>query len=364
MKNFPIVLVVVAILGAGAWMLLRPPDLPPLPSASATAPATSAPRVPPASSKLSASAVLSIDPRSVRAPDRASVRPTLYREFLGAKQLKALYDRLKATPEGQTPEGWFVLYEMLRKCATITGGDARPAWRTAPKREDFVANVPATDPQRDKRIAAFDDIEANRCAGFEGVAATRADLNRLLADAAMGGDAKARAVMIEQELWAARRASGAEGRWGRDNVTLSDAHVQSLEQILATRDPGAMVIAGRLLSNSWHDFSIRIGGADGQIAEPRALYNAWQVLACDYGYPCGTDNNRVLSECAFQGHCDAASLQDYLYYYGSSPHDSQLVSQYQAILRHAVESGDWSQVTVVRGPRPAGSPRLMFGPGR
>ena len=60
-----------------------------------------------------------------------------------------------------------------------------------------------------------------------------------------------------------------------------------------------MVIAGRLLSNSWHDFSIRVGGTDAQIAEPRALYNAWQALACDYGYSCDASNSRVLSACAF-----------------------------------------------------------------
>jgi hypothetical protein len=152
-------------------------------------------------------------------------------------------------------------------------------------------------------------------------------------------------------MWRTRRAMGGP-------TTLSDAQVETLQSVLGSKDPAAMVIAGRLLSNAWQDFAVRIGGTDGQIAEPRALFNAWQVLACDYGYPCDTGNDRVLSECAFQGHCDASSLQDFIFFYAASPHDSQLVSQYQAILRNAVETGDWSQVTVVRGTRPPRSPRF------
>jgi hypothetical protein len=105
-------------------------------------------------------------------------------------------------------------------------------------------------------------------------------------------------------------------------------------------------------------------GPDNQLVEPRALQQAFALLACDYGYPCGETNPRVLSGCAYQGHCDAASLADYLFYYGSSPYDSQLLAQYRGVLRQAVETGDWSQLTVVRGPRPPGAPVAQFGPGR
>jgi hypothetical protein len=304
--------------------------------------------------------VLSIDPRSGSARQSVhAARASLYVEFLSAKQLKPLYDRLKASPEGQTPEGEYLLYEMLRQCATVTDRTTpRPFVRPQPKRDEFLASLSPTDPQRDKRIAAFDAVETNRCAGFEGVSVTQADLNKLLASAVNAGDPKARALAIEQELFQQRRAGGR-----MDNQTLSDAQVETLRQVLASRDPGAMVTAGRLLSSTWQDFSLRIG-PDGQPAEPRALYNAWQTLACDYGYPCDANNARVLSECALQGHCQATSLQDHLLFYGSSPNDSQLMAQYQQILRNAVETGDWSQVAVVRTPRPPGSPRMFFYGGR
>ncbi len=64
----------------------------------------------------------------------------------------------------------------------------------------------------------------------------------------------------------------------------------------------------------------------------------------------------MLRACAYQGHCDAASLQDYLYYYGSTPHDSQLVAQYQSVLRSALQTGDWSRITIVhRAPAGGGT---------
>ena len=357
-----VVMVMVAAFGAGAWMLLRPPEAPVLPAENVVLAAPLESSRPPASSasKLSAAAVLDIDPRAISPrPGRAmATKASLNNEFLTTKNLKALYDRLKATPEGQTPEGTYLLYEMLRRCANVTDGGRRPFQRPIPKREEFLASLPANDPNRDKRIAAFDDIETNRCAGFEGVTVTQADLNKLLADAVAAGEPKARALQVEQEVMQMQGRPAAR--------TLNDAQLETLRQVIASRDPGAMVTAGRLLSNTWNDLTIRLG-PEGQVVEPRAFMNAWQILACDYGCACGGDNARVLSECALQGHCNAASLQDFLFYYGGSPHDSQLVTQYQGILRAAIESGDWSQLSVVRGPRPTGSPRMFFygaGPGR
>lgn len=353
-----VVLLLLVAFGAGAWMLLRPPEMPVAPAAAAPAPEESPTRraAAPVPSKLSASAVLSIDPRANGAKSAQAAPASLNTEYLKAKTLRPLYDRLKGSPEGQTPEGEYLLYEILRRCANVTERTGpRPFTRPQPKREDFLATLSPNDPQRDKRIAAFDDMETNRCAGFEGVTVSQAELNKLLASAVSAGDPKARAVSVEQEIWAQRRAGGR-----LDQMTLSDAQVDTLRQVLGTRDPGAMVIAGRLLSNTWHDFSVRVG-PDGEVAEPRAFFNAWQILACDYGYPCDSSNSRLLQECALQGHCQASSLQDYLYYYGSSPHDSQLMQQYTGILRNAVETGNWSQVAVTRGPRLPGSPRMFFG---
>jgi hypothetical protein len=173
--------------------------------------------------------------------------------------------------------------------------------------------------------------------GFEGVTISQADLDKLLADSAAGGDPRARAMQIEQELITSRRTLG------RDNATLGDAQIDTLKQSLASKDPEAIRVAGRVLSNSWSDYALRMG-PDQQPVEQRAFMQAWLVLACEYGAPCGSDTPRLQQACAFQGHCDAQSYPDYLYYYGSSPYDSQLLVQYRTVLRTAIETGDWSQL--------------------
>jgi hypothetical protein len=348
---------------AGAWWLLRPPELQEPPASNgAAARVSEAPSQRSAMpEKLSASSVLAIDPRASSRKVATPVRSTLMREFLAAKQYRALYDRLKTSAEGTTAEGAYVLYEIANRCATITDRPARRTFGNAAKpldqrRDEFLAALQSTDPMREKRVAAFEEVNTNRCLGFEGISLTQADLGKMLADAVSLGDPKARALAIEQEINAARR-----GRW--DQGTLNESQIDGLKQAIGTRDPAAMVTAGRLLSTSYGDLTMRLG-PDGQVVEPRAMLNAWQILACDYGYPCGETNDRVLQACAYQAHCDAQSLPDYLHYYGSSPHDSQLIAQYQGILRTAVETGDWSQLNLVRGPRPPGAPRYPFAPPR
>ena len=91
--------------------------------------------------------------------------------------------------------------------------------------------------------------------------------------------------------------------------------------------------------------------------------NAWLVLACEYGQPCGADTPRMQQACALQGHCNAQTWPDYLYYYQSSPYDTQMLANYRAVLRNVIETGDWSQLTVVRGlPTPAGRVSYLPGP--
>lgn len=342
---------------AAAYLEMKPVsprDVDPAARASATT-ASEGPSLAPRSSHASRRAPLPPVVHSASGKRRSS----LSEELAHARSYRALYDRLKGSAQGGTAEGLYVQYEILRKCATVTD---RP-WRRRgqeksvdEKREAFLAALPANDPLRDKRIAAFEGANVNRCAGFEDVKVEQADLDKLLTASAAAGDPKAQAATVEHEIWQARRS----GQWR--TATLSDSQISTLEQAIGTKDPDAMVLAGRLLSNTWPDLTLRIG-PEGQAVEPRAFYNAWQILACEYGYACGADNARLLDECAYNAHCDAQSLPDYLYYYASSPHESELLASYTSMLRGAVENGDWSQLGVTRGPRMPGASRYMFGHG-
>ncbi|HUI99440.1 MAG TPA: hypothetical protein VLY46_04350 [Usitatibacter sp.] len=282
-------------------------------------------------------------PRLAPVPARRS----LFDELEHAGSYLALYDRLRGSAEGGTAEGLYVQYAILSKCATVTDRPFhRPAQKPIEKRRaEFLEALAPDDPQRAKRIAAFEGASVDHCAGFEGVEVTRADLEKLLAQSAEEGDPKAKAVTVEHQIWQERHS----GAWS--SASLSDSQISTLEQAIGTRDPEAMVIAGRLLSNSWPNLTVKVGGPDAQPVDPRAFYNAWQILACQYGYDCGTDNAQLMNECAFNAHCDAQSLPDYLYYYASTPHESELLAQYETVLRGAIENGDWSQVVVSRGPQ-------------
>jgi len=358
--NFRILafLAALVVFVAAAYLELKPTSPLDIPGASVPAPQAATKAVP-------------LAPRNAVGPRRGTSAPafalspsapkrsSLAQEFAHARSYRALYDRLHGSPQGATAEGLYVQYEILRKCATVTdrpwrrGGQQKPLEE---RREAFLQALAPNDPLREQRIAAFESASVDRCAGFGDMKVTQADLDQLLGGAAAAGDPKAKAATVAQEVWQARRT----GQWR--TATLSDTQISTLEQAIGTKDPEAMVLAGRLLSNTWPDLTLRIG-PQGQAVEPRAFYNAWQVLACEYGYSCGPDNPRLLDACAYQAHCDARSLPDYLYYYSGSPHENELLAQYESVLRGAIENGDWSQLSVTRGPRMPGADRFMFGRG-
>ena len=337
--------------------------------------ALSAIRMNPADGRLGAAAVLAIDPKSRPNPlpvkSAASPGPatfTLGSQVANARQYKPLHDRLKSG-EGDTPEGWYAKYVILRACATVTDRPANVPRVATPelRRQRFIAGLSDADPQQAVRIAAFEQLDQNRCVGLEGFATTtEAELTQLLDAAAKAGDAKARTAQVERDMWAAYRASGngAPATPAHDAgpglPLLSDGQLDALKAGVVSRDPEAMIVAGRVLSNSIYDLTLQIG-PDWQNIDHAAFNNAWQLLACEYGMECGNEHAKVLSACAYQGHCGATTLADNLYFYGNSPHQSQLLEQYRATLRQIVESGDWSQIRFTRGGSPVGSRYFVRG---
>lgn len=359
-------LVAVAVL---AWDLLRDPSgAPGAAPAPASAPAARAGAAP--------ASAASLGPLGPGAPPMSAnfLRPAvakgalnspLEREFANATQYKALYERLSSTPEGQTPEGQYYLYRILRACATVADrkgwapNRTQQAAQVEERRQQVAADLPEGDARRAQRLAAFEKINVDQCEGMGGLAVNEADLAQMLRSAVAGGDPKARAFQVEQEMWQERRSVGG----GRTGPSLGETQLESLRAALGSKDPEAMVIAGRVLANNFRDVSVRIG-PEQEAIENRAFMNAAMLLACEYGYPCGENNNRVLSACAYQGHCGVSSLADYMFYYGASPYDAQVLDRYRTLLRQAVDSGDWSSLTFQRGARLGGPVTPLVPPTR
>jgi len=185
-RRFTLAAVFLALAAAAAWMALRPPELEPIAGLDSSASWVAEPRsrgaakAGPRDAPAAAGDPRAHIPKVVMTPPP----PTLFNEYLGARDYRILYDRLAQSPEGQTAEGKLVLYEILRQCATITEG-RRPGFTATPRnRDEFIKSIPASDSQRERPIAAFDAYAEDHCRGFEGTVVKRGDLMKLLDDTA------------------------------------------------------------------------------------------------------------------------------------------------------------------------------------
>lgn len=300
----------------------------------------SAPGLAPVGSAAPPPAVNFLKPAAVK--DTAT---PLAREFAAARTYKALYERLKDSPEGRTPEGQYYLYQMLRACATVadrrnTFSPARPysPAMLQERRDRVLAEFPEGSPVRDQRLAALEQLAVDKCEGMGGISISESDLNGLLRASALGGDPKARLVQAEAEMWAERR-SASSGRPGITRPTLNEGQMEAVRTALVSRDPEAIALAGGMLSVPFRDVSLRLGN-DPEPVDSSVLRQAALLLACEYGYPCGANAQLVLSGCAMQGRCGVATLADYLFYFSASPYEAQAIDRYRAALRQMADSGD------------------------
>jgi hypothetical protein len=337
------------------WMTSKPPPSQAQAArepAAAQAPSagSSSPSLAPPGTAAPVPAVNFLKPAAVK--DTAT---PLAREFTTARTYKALYERLKDSPEGRTPEGQYYLYQMLRACATIADRKTtfNPQRPVSPallqeRRERVLAELPEGAPAREQRLAAIDQLGVDKCEGMGGISLSESDLNGLLKNAVMGGDPKARLVQAEAEMWAERR-NASSGRSGITRPTLNDGQVDAVRTAFASRDPEAIALAGQMLSYQFRDVSLRLG-TDTEPVDASVLRNAALLLACEYGYPCGANAQAVLTGCALQGRCGVPTLADYLYYYSASPYEAQTIDRYRSVLRQVADSGDASSLGFARLP--------------
>lgn len=310
--------------------------------------------------RLPTDAVLSIAPGIAPArPASAARLSPLVAEFTTAKSLKGLYERLDKS-SARTPEENWVLAEVLERCAKITEQKAErgPRWALGGEesRQRFIASLSERDPNRAKRIAAFEEMNHDLCAGVADVEVSLKDIRKLVELGAAGGDPKARAALVQRDLRDAM--FGPDGSKIPDPGKLpeiSDAQIETLKQAVASRDPNALLTAVSVLAMPLANLSLRTGSNELPV-DRGALYGAATLTACELGYPCGADSRTLLQACAMRGLCGANDYREYLFYYGNPPSTSQLIGDYQAGLSRAVQGGDWSYFTFHRGPSPSFAP--------
>ena len=310
---------------------------------------------------LAPEAVLSIAPRSrqpgVQATQARKLAPAL-REFHDAKSYAAIYARLSKSTDRTAEEQW-MLAEMLQRCGKIAENEPErfPRWKLGgpEARARYAASLGPDDPDRDKRIAAFDEINYDACGGIGSVETTRKEIRGLLEAGAAGGDPKARAALVRLDLDDQRRGPDGKMKFGPDGVSrISDANVETLKQAMGSGDPYAMQSAMNALMGTYQNMSLR--DAQDRPLDRTAAFMAGTLVGCDYGFSCGPDSSWMQDGCAMSGHCDANNLRDYLMYYAASPSSSQVMATYEAAIRNAVQNNDWSFFHFYPGPPPQAAP--------
>ena len=328
----------------------------PKPSTAASTNASKAPASKSAAGgKLSSEAVLSVAPGAGATPasgSAPSISPLMV-EFAKRREYKPIYDELKAKAERNGEES-YVLAEILDNCATVT--DRTPPRRSGWKlggdeaRARFVAALGEGDAAlREKRLAAFDKMNVDPCAGFESVSSTQKEIMDLLQQSAAAGDPKGKAMLLYRELQLDTRVVHG------DLVEISDAQVETIKQVLASKDPRALVDVANVFAYHLANLSLR-AGPERTPVDYSAFHGAATLAACELGYPCGPDSRTLLAACALQGMCDAANYRDYLFFYYLSPSTSQLTAEYHQNLMRGIQQGDWSYFTFHRGPAPTYAP--------
>jgi hypothetical protein len=304
---------------------------------------------------LGSDAVLAIAPGRVansNASSAAKPMAATLQEFYKTRSYAPLYARLKDS-KTRTPEESWMLAEILARCAKVDGEAARganEALGSPGARERFVASIAPNDPDRDKRLAAFDAINYNQCAELGELTVTRHDIRALHEAGAAGGDPKARVALVGDQLDDSIR--GPDGK-ERPNAAfhITDAQLETLRQAIASGDPLAMRSAGTTLMLPFDNMSLR--DADDLPLDFRAFIRANILVTCDYGLPCGSDADWIAHACAARGDCAAGTLRDHMMFYNSSPSSSQLMASYEAALRNAARDGNWSFFHFSPAPNPA-----------
>lgn len=328
-----------------------------------------------AADALPAQAVLRISPGTSATPRVATPAfvPPLSADLLQLRDRRdwpALYQRVKNGP--QTPEAMYIQAELIRAC-TRGVPPAKPGTTAiAPpsadeRRQKFTATLSEDDPFRAQRTVAYEKLSVDTCGELATMGLERERAKALMAEAAAGGNARARAEKLVDDVQRAaqeamQKSNPDAPRGMISRLPVSDEQFRELTELLGTRDARVVSELRSLLASSWQDAGLRIG-SDPQSIDGRAMYAALQLLSCDLGTPCDADSQAVLQRCAYQAQCAASNVGDQVYFYDASPHQAQLIERYRASLLEMMRSGDFSGLRVVRGPQGAGN-TFIFSSGR
>lgn len=247
-------------------------------------------------------------------------------EFESTPDKRALFEELKAMG---TADAYFFAARILRDCFDVGGKGLDAAMKT------FMAKIPGSSASIASRIDAFRQL-IEPCAGFE--------------------DRPIPVHEVQQTNWM--------GVQKNDPRVVASA--MKTGQMDSNEHP--FKIAAALLDKSdpyvIADSAVYLGGPaaggfviDGKPVEAsasEAVMLAWEMVACDYGAPCGPTSPAVLHACADRGVCGIGSFDQLARI--TMPDSYQRALEFRAQIRAALQSRDYPAIGLdpARRPRPKG----------
>lgn len=299
--------------------------------------------------------MLRIDPKAGgmdKPGGRAAVRPVsaALQAYRDRHEYESLLAQLKAGE--QNGESLWLQAKIIGECAKRPKDESLPRNFKMPTAEEqrakFMAKLIADDPQRERRIAAYDLISNKRCGTVADLTRTHEEIYDLFKVAAATGDPHARAEMIWQDRYKAIREARKNGQTF-PFFDVSDDELHQMKDLLATQDPEVVNIVSEQLGG-WMDGGALVLNNSKAPVNSTAFSYAWAMVGCDLGADCGRNSRTMLAACAFSGECDVDNLVDYTYFYGASLYHVQLIDQYRNTLLTMIRSGDFSPLRIVRSP--------------
>jgi hypothetical protein len=221
------------------------------------------------------------------------------------EELRGYVERAKSHLDD--PQAMYYVAQALEECSTWgTTDDDLPPGHTA-------------DLKQWMRYASAQDLAAP-CRGIDGLVIDSRQILALLHEAARQGEPHARARMLLFRDIAAPK---------------SDA-IAEIPGLLATGDPAVVRDVGAFLAKG--EVSLRLGRV---IVDARTAAIAWELAACDLGYPCGPFSRLLLWQCAFKGYCDAYRYDEAIAR-DEDPQRMALAQQLRGGLVYALRRQDWT----------------------
>jgi hypothetical protein len=260
-------------------------------------------------------------------------------EFRSSRDLKAFADALLSRKNSLNPEERFYLAKALETCGFATSINDDLAATSARRRSQFLASIPANDPQAARRIAAYDAADdTQRCLGFQGARITQKEIDDLYRQASDQGDPRAQARMLVAELNSTLTSPKVAGQPGH---ALDNQDFQRIIDLLETRDAEAMVMVAQFLAQHRLIGELRIG-PNGEVPEPASLVGAFSLVACDFQPTCPAFDREALQACAYAGYCSAGTYEELFANFLASPWSYSQAMRYRGIIHAAIDTQNWS----------------------